>query len=143
MERRSLTDVVCLTDLATYHFLLIPRLVPMLLWWYTCDLGYAINRETCHRQLLSCRVRRTVSSPVRAEDDKITEKDLVVTRLSLTLDEETISQFIDKAIDIPVVAQRQVHVNRNVQKTKEISQMRYVGYQAVDVPVVMVVQVPQ
>ena len=92
--------------------------------------------ETCHRQLFSCRARRTVSSPVRAEDDKITEKDLVVTRLSLPLDEEAISQFIDKAVDIPVVAQRQVHVNRNVQKTKEISQLRYTGYQVVDVPVV-------
>ena len=33
----SLTDVVCLTDLATYHFLLIPRLVPMLLCkWAEC-----------------------------------------------------------------------------------------------------------
>ena len=80
---------------------------------------------------------------MRAEDDKITEKDLVVTRLSLTLDEEAISQFVDKAVDISVVAQRQVHVNRNVLKTKETSQLRYTGYQVVDVPVVLVVQVPQ
>ena len=80
---------------------------------------------------------------MRVEDDKITEKDLVVTRLSLTLDEEEISQFIDKAVDIPAAAQRQVHLNRNVQKTKEISQLRYTGYQVVDVPVVLVVQVLQ
>ena len=78
-----------------------------------------------------------------AEDDKISEKHLVVTRLSLTLHEEAISQFIDKAVDIPVVAQRQVNVNRNVQKIKEISQLRCTGYQVVDVPVVLVVQVPE
>ena len=63
--------------------------------------------------------------------------------MSLTQDEEAISQFIDKAVDIPFVAQRQVHVNWNVQKTKEISQLRYTGYQVVDVPYVLVVQVPQ
>ena len=71
-----------------------------------------------------------------AGDDKIAEKDLVVTRLtrlSLTLDflvfqyevienpdeacEGAISQFIDKAVDIPVVAQRQIRMNRNVHET--------------------------
>ena len=50
-------------------------------------------------------------------------------------------QFMDKAVDIPVVAQRQAHMNQMVQKTIEISQWRHTD-QVVDVPVV-VTQVPQ
>ena len=49
-------------------------------------------------------------------------------------------QFIDKAVDIPVVAQRQAHMNQMVQKTIEISQLQHTDQ--VDVPVV-VSQVPQ
>ena len=48
-------------------------------------------------------------------------------------------QFTDKVID--VVAQRQIRVNRNVQKTIEISQLQYTD-DVVDVPVVLVVQAP-
>ena len=51
-------------------------------------------------------------------------------------------QFTDKVVDIPVVAQRQIRVNRNVQKTMEISQLQYTD-DVVDVPVVLVVLVPQ
>ena len=51
-------------------------------------------------------------------------------------------QFTDKVVDIPVVAQRQIRVNWNVQKTTEISQLQYTD-DAVDVPVVLVVLVPQ
>ena len=40
------------------------------------------------------------------------------------------------------MAQRQVHANWNVQKTIEITQLRYTD-DVVDVPVVLVVQVPQ
>ena len=41
-------------------------------------------------------------------------------------------QFMDKSVDIPVVAQRQAHMNQMVQKTIVV----------VDVPVVLVVQIP-
>ena len=51
-------------------------------------------------------------------------------------------QFTDKVVDIPVVAKRQIRVNRNVQKTMEISQLQYTD-DAVNVPVVLVVLVPQ
>ena len=51
-------------------------------------------------------------------------------------------QFTDKIVDIPVVAQRQVHVHRKIQKTIEISQSQYTDDQVVDVPVVLVVQSP-
>ena len=94
-------------------------------------------------------------------DDKIAEKDLVVTRLtrlSLALGfpvfqfevlenpdeacEGAISQFIDKAVDIPIVAQREIRMNRNVHETIEIHQLQHTD-QVVDVPVVLVAQVPQ
>ena len=55
---------------------------------------------------------------------------------------EVSPQFIDKAVDIPVVAQRQAHMNQMVQKTVEISQLQHTD-QVVDVPVVVVSQVPQ
>ena len=96
-----------------------------------------------------------------AEDGKTAEKELAVarlTRLSLTLDfpssqyevlenpdeacEGTISQFIDKADNTPVVAQRQIRMNRNVHKTVEIHQLQHTD-QVVDVPVVVVAEVPQ
>ena len=51
-------------------------------------------------------------------------------------------QFTDKVVDIPVVAQRQIRVNRNWQETIEISQLQYIDG-VVDVPVVLVVLVPQ
>ena len=51
-------------------------------------------------------------------------------------------KFIDKAVDISVVAQRQAHMNQMVQKTIEISQLQHTD-QVVDVPVVVVAQVPQ
>ena len=50
-------------------------------------------------------------------------------------------QFINKVVDAPVVAQRQVHVNQNVQKTTEIPQLQCTD-DVVDVPVVSVVQAP-
>ena len=51
-------------------------------------------------------------------------------------------QFIDKTVDIPVVAQRQVRMNREVQKTIEIPQLEHTD-DVVDVPVVIVAQLPQ
>ena len=45
-------------------------------------------------------------------------------------------QFTDKVVDIPVAVQRQIRMNRKVHKIVEISQV-------VDVPVVLVVQVPR
>ena len=51
------------------------------------------------------------------------------------------SQFIDKAVEISVVAQRQARMNRKVQKTIEIPQLQYTD-DVVGVPVVSVVQAP-
>ena len=51
-------------------------------------------------------------------------------------------QFIDKVIDISVVEQRAIHMDRTAQKTTEIRQLPPIE-QVVDVPVVLVVQVPQ
>ena len=51
-------------------------------------------------------------------------------------------QFTDKVVDIPVVAQRRIRMNRKVQKTIEISHFQYTD-DVVDVPVVLVVLVPQ
>ena len=47
---------------------------------------------------------------------------------------------IDKAVDIPVFAQRQIRMNRNVHE--EVPQLQHTD-QVVDVPVVLVAQVPQ
>ena len=51
-------------------------------------------------------------------------------------------QFIDEVVDIPVAALRQIHMNRNVQKTMEIHQLRFTD-KVSDVLAVLVVQVPQ
>ena len=50
-------------------------------------------------------------------------------------------QFIDKVVDTPVVAQRQIYMDRSVQ-TIEIPQLQHTD-QVVDVPVVLVAQVPE
>ena len=50
--------------------------------------------------------------------------------------------FIDKVVNIPAVAQRQISMNRTVQKTIEIHQLQFID-KVVDVLVVLVVQVPQ
>ena len=46
------------------------------------------------------------------------------------IDEKTVevpqAQFIDKAVDIPVVAQKQAHLSRNVQETIEVPQVHVV-----------------
>ena len=49
---------------------------------------------------------------------------------------------INKVVDAPVVVQRKVHVNQNVQKTIEDIQLQYTD-DVVDVLVVVVVQIPQ
>ena len=52
-------------------------------------------------------------------------------------------QFIDKAMDIPVVATRQIlPMTQTVQKTIEIPQLQCVD-EVIDVPAVLVVPVPQ
>ena len=56
--------------------------------------------------------------------------------------ETPLLQFTDKVVDIPVVAQRQIRMNRKVEKIIEIPQLRQTD-QMVDVPVVVVAQVPQ
>ena len=60
-----------------------------------------------------------------------------------TVDAEVpLSQFTDKAVDIPVVAQRQISTVQTVQKSKEISQLQYCE-EVIDVPVVLGVQASQ
>ena len=49
-------------------------------------------------------------------------------------------QFIDKAVDIHVVAQRQIHMNRKVHETIKVHQLQQTN-QVVDVPVGLVAQV--
>ena len=56
--------------------------------------------------------------------------------------EVPLSQFNDKVVDNPVVAQRQIYMVLTVQKSIEIPQLQ-VTDQVVDVPVVVVAQVPQ
>ena len=55
--------------------------------------------------------------------------------------EVPLSQFTGNAMDIPVVAQRQISTE-TVQKTREISQLKHTDH-VIDVPVVSVVQVPR
>ena len=48
----------------------------------------------------------------------------------------------DQVIDVPVVEQRQIHMDRTAQKTSETPKLQFVD-KVVDVPVVLVVQFPQ
>ena len=50
-------------------------------------------------------------------------------------------QFMNKVVDIPVVAQRQISAVQTVQKSLEISQLPITD-EVIDVPVVLVVQAP-
>ena len=60
-----------------------------------------------------------------------------------TVDAEVpLSQFTDKAVDIPVVAQRQISTVQTVQTSIEIPQLQYCD-EAIDAPAVFVVLVPQ
>ena len=56
--------------------------------------------------------------------------------------EVPLSQFTDKVVEIPVVAQRQISTVQTVQNSIEISQLQYCD-EVIDVPVVLVVQAPQ
>ena len=56
--------------------------------------------------------------------------------------QEKILQFIGKAVDTPVLAQRQIHMNRNVHDTMEIQQLQHTD-QVVDVAFVLVARVSQ
>ena len=56
--------------------------------------------------------------------------------------EVPLSQFIDQAVEIPVVAQRQISMVQTIQKSVEIHQSQYCD-DVIDVPVVSVVQVPR
>ena len=55
--------------------------------------------------------------------------------------EVPLSQFTGKAMNIPVVAQRQIPMDQTVQKTMEIPQLQCVD-EVIDVPAVFVEQVP-
>ena len=51
------------------------------------------------------------------------------------------TEFIDKAVDVPVVMQRQVPTVQKVQKTAEVPQVKFI-HKVVDAPVIMRRQVP-
>ena len=76
-------------------------------------------------------IKQTMQKPVIQEKINQMTKHIDVPQL----------EFTDKVVDIPVVTQGQVHVNRNVQKTIEIHQLQCTD-DVVDVPVVSVVQAP-
>ena len=52
-----------------------------------------------------------------------------------------VEQFIDKAVDVPIIVQRQVPIVQKVQKTVEVFQTQFIN-KVVDVPVHMQRQVP-
>ena len=76
-------------------------------------------------------IKLTMQKPVSQEKINQMTKHIDVPQL----------QFTDKVVDIPVMAQGQVHVNRNVQKTMEILLLRCTD-DVVDIPVVSVMQAP-
>ena len=67
---------------------------------------------------------------------------LQIVKKTVEVPEVSLLQFTNKVADIPVVAQRQICVNQEVQKTIEISQLQYTD-EVIDVPVVSIVQVPR
>ena len=94
-------------------------------------------------------VEQTDETPDISFAEKIVEKAVIQTQGNTQQVVNTgvphvvpLLRFTDKVVDIPVVAQRQIRVNRNVQKTIEISQLQYTD-DVVDVTVVLVVLVPQ
>ena len=76
-------------------------------------------------------IKQTVQKPVIQEKIGQVTKHVEIPEL----------QFTDK-VGIPVVARRQIHVNPDVQKTIEISQLQHTD-DVVDVPVQLVAQVPR
>ena len=67
---------------------------------------------------------------------------LQIVKKTVEVPEVPLLQFTDKVADIPVVAQRQICVNEEVQKTIEDLQLQYTDG-VVNVPAVLVVLVPQ
>ena len=102
------------------------------------------------------RSRQTIDSPGISLAEKIVEgpvtqtqgktQQVVNTHVQCVVNtveaEVPLSQFIDKAFDIPVVVQRQISMVLTVQKRIEISQLQYCD-EVIDVPVISVVRVPQ
>ena len=108
-----------------------------------------IQTEEKTRQRVNACVQHVVNA-VEVEKYKIIEE--TVQRMKPIIQEKInqetkrikipLLQFTDKVADIPVVAQRQIFVNQEVQKTIEDLQLQYTDG-VVDVPAVLVVLVPQ
>ena len=108
-----------------------------------------IQTEEKTRQGVNACVQHVVNA-VEVEKYKIIEE--TVQRMKPIIQEKInqetkrikipLLQFTDKVADIPVVAQRQICVNQEVQKTIEDLQLQYTDG-VVDVPAVLVVLVPQ
>ena len=72
---------------------------------------------------------------------QIVKKTVEVPEIQIVPAEIPELQFTDKVVDILVVAQRQIRMNQEVQKTIETPQLQCID-EMIDVPVVLVVQVP-
>ena len=107
-----------------------------------------IQTEEKTQQGVNMCVQHVVNA-VEVEKSKIFEE--TVQRMKPTIQEKINQetkrievpplQFMDTAVDIPVVAQRQAHMNQMVQKTIEIPQLQHTD-DVINVPVVSVVQAP-
>ena len=107
-------------------------------------------------EMVEQNVEQTDETPDLSFAEKIIEKPVTQTQgktqqvvnthvqhVVNTVDAEVpLSQFTDKAVDIPVVAQRQISTVQTVQTSIEIPQLQFCD-EAIDAPAVFVVLVPQ
>ena len=100
-----------------------------------------IQERTVER-MADIPVPQVVEELVEVFNSRIVAKIDEVCKTTRAAFEGAISQFIDKVVDISVVAQRRIHMNRNVHETMEIRQLQHTD-QVVDVPIVLVAQVPR
>ena len=92
-------------------------------------------------QTLQSTVEQILDAPVPEMVGQLVKLPKTLSQTLQTM-EVPLLQSINKVVDAPVVVQRKVHVNQNVQKTIEDIQLQYTDG-VVDVPVVLVVQIPQ
>ena len=93
--------------------------------------------QTIPRECISERItEQTVIIPVPQIGEEIVEVSQIIPEDASQL------QFIDKVVDIPVVARRQIPIVPEIQETIESPQVQNIN-KIVDVPVVQVVQTVQ
>ena len=123
----------------------------------TCDAKYKVACETCVKDN-TVMVEREITVTEKHEDETLAvsfaseiiempviqtqEKTRQVANTHVQHVFNTVeTEFIDKTIKIPVVAQRQTPIDQTVQQTVETPQLQCFD-EMIDVPVVSVVQVP-